>query len=269
VAERHPNHTPPPDPVADPVADGLRELGRALVVTDPPADLAAAVLARVAAEPVPRPARWRRVRDRVVVHAGRARRVVVVVVAAALLTLVVVTPAGARVAEWLGLGAVVVVQTPRPPGGSTAPVPDGAGDPGAGAVEVSLDDARARVPFPLGVPAALGDPDRVQITADGRVVTMTWSARPELRLDQLAGEPSPYYLKRYHGEMQNVVVAGGPALWLPGPHSLEYVDPTGADQLEPARTAGPSLVWQRGGVTLRLEGEPDLTAALAVAESVG
>jgi hypothetical protein len=138
-------------------------------------------------------------------------------------------------------------------------------------VEVTLAEAAARAPFALGVPAQLGPPDRVLLTPDARVVSMLWAAEgdlPEVRLDQFAGRVEPVYVKQYAQDVEFLTVAGSDAFWLAVPHPLEYVDGAGAERAAPARTSGPSLVWQRGAVTLRLEGVPALSRALGIALSV-
>ena len=223
--------------VDDPLADDLRALGRALVVEPPPADLATTVLERVAAA----------------------------VLVTLVLVLVIGSPASARIAEWLGLGGVVVVQAPAPPA-----LPPPAADTGP-EIELPLEEAAARVSFALGVPAQLGPPDRVLITPDARVVSMLWAADgdlPELRLDQFAGRVDPIYVKRYVDQVEFLTVAGSDGFWLAAPHRLEYVDHAGAEHAAAARTSGPSLVWQRGGTTLRLEGVPTRQRAMAIALSV-
>ena len=244
----------------------LRALARALDVRPPPADLAASVLDRIGDEPITRPSGRRRLLAAAATGSTRGRRIVVAAVVAALLALAAGTPAAARVVEWLGLGGVVVLPAPAAP--RVAPVPTPAADPGW--TEVGLAAARARVPFPLAVPADLGPPDRVLISADDRVVGMLWTPdgeRPEVRLDQFAGGTDPVFAKRYD-DVEFLTVDGADALWLARPHPLEYLGPTGVRQSEAARTSGPSLVWQRGPVTLRLEGLPDRDRAVAVAESV-
>jgi len=55
-----------------------------------------------------------------------------------------------------------------------------------------------------------------------------------------------------------VVVGGEPGIWIGGPHLLELPAGTG-------RTAGPTLLWQHGDLTLRLEGARDLEQAQALA----
>jgi hypothetical protein len=254
-----------PDPARrDPLEAELRALGRALAVPAPPDDLPAAVLSRIgsAARPTPPPHRFL-----------RGRRGFVVAVVAALLALGAAAPAAARVVGWLGVGGIVVVPapgdpvTPPPPSSplSTPAPPADTSGPGDG-TPVSLADARARVGFAPVVPAELGDPDRVLLSPDTDVVSMQWLAAG-VRLDQFAGRTSPYFVKRYYGDVQQLTVAGGEGIWLARPHPLEYVDPAGRPRVESVRTAGPSLVWERGPVTLRLEGVADAGRAVAIADS--
>ena len=66
-------------------------------------------------------------------------------------------------------------------------------------------------------------------------------------------------------------VSGHEAVWFGAPHLIEWVDRSGVTRSEPARLAGPTLVWvvpsASGEVTYRLEGPASLPAALAVAGS--
>ncbi|MCO1653447.1 hypothetical protein [Pseudonocardia humida] len=254
-----------PDPVdGDPLAAELRRLGRAVDVPPPPPDLAAAILTRIPPRPPP-PSAARRFAAAASGWATRGRRIAVAVLLAVVLAVAAGTPAAARIAQWLGLGGVVVVQTP----GGAAPAPGPA--PGA-APALTLDEAAERAGFAPAVPSALGAPDRVSVSDDGVVVSMQWAptapGAPALRLDQFVGGPAPTFAKRYHDIVEFVAVDGAEALWLAHPHTLEYLDATGRQRIQPSRTSGPGLIWQRGEVTLRLEGEPDRDRALAIAGSV-
>lgn len=62
---------------------------------------------------------------------------------------------------------------------------------------------------------------------------------------------------------------GADAFWLRVPHPLAYTDVAGVGHTEPSRIAGPTLIWQDGPVTLRLEGVDDERRALQIARSVG
>jgi hypothetical protein len=268
-----PDSTSRPEARAAAVADDdliheLRSLGRAVSVPAPPPDLATAVLSRLEPAPAPRPTPLRRAAGHLA-RLSRGARAAVVVVVALLLAVGAAAPAGASIARWLGIGGVVIVEAPGAPAPPAPAAPGGAA--GAGGA-VSLADARAQAPFPVVVPAGLGDPDRVVLTTDGPpetfVVSMEWLTTG-VRLDQFAGRVEPVFVKRYYDEVQWLTVGDDDsAVWLSQPHPLEYIDPSGTPRTESARTAGPSLIWQRGAVTLRLEGVPTVERAVALADSV-
>jgi len=253
-------------PGPDPLAAELVALGRALDVPPPPADLAAAVLDRVPARP-PRPSAARRFAAAVAARATRGRRIAVAVLLALVLAVTAGAPAAAGIARWLGLGGVVVVEAPGDPG---RPGPPGA-PPGDGVVG-SLGEAGERAGFAPLLPGALGPPDRITVLPDAPVVGADWApaapGAPGLHLDQFVGGPGPYFLKRYADVVEFVEVDGTEAFWLAQPHSLEYLDAIGHERTAPSRTSGPALIWQRGDLTLRLEGEPDRARALQIAASV-
>ena len=52
------------------------------------------------------------------------------------------------------------------------------------------------------------------------------------------------------------------------PHDVTYVDRDGVERTATTRLAGPTLVWQSGAVTYRLEGLPTKEEAVEVARSV-
>ncbi len=166
----------------DAVLTGLARLSAALAVDPPPDQLAVDVQARIGGLPTPaarRPARrgLNALTDRLRRHWRAATAVAV----ALLLGILAVSPAGARIAQWLGIGGVRIVQeVPQ----STGP-PDPAGADGF--TEVDLDQARARVSFPLAVPADLGPPTRVLIGPADTVVSMVWAGGDPRR----AGRPGP------------------------------------------------------------------------------
>jgi hypothetical protein len=251
----------------------LRSLAASLVIPEPADGTVQAVMARLDGVQVPAaPNWWRRAGATADAVRGRLRnrwRTVCVALAAMLLVLLAVTPAGAKVREWLGFGAVVIEQqqpartaesTATPAlSNSTADSPPGR--------ELSLDQALAESSFPIGVPAALGVPDRVTASTDGRLVSMQWMASG-VRLDQIDGALSPYLFKKISDDVEFAVVDGRQALWLARPHPIMVLNPDGSERVESARQSGPALVWQDGDVTLRLEGVADSPAAVAIAESL-
>jgi hypothetical protein len=56
-------------------------------------------------------------------------------------------------------------------------------------------------------------------------------------------------------------------LWIPGAHVLVYDRGLG-DISRVARYSGSALIWERRGITYRLEGEPNVAAALAEARKI-
>lgn len=255
---------------ADDVPSGLARLSAALRV-DPPADeLVADVRARIDGLPVPATrSGLRRSLTPLVETLRRHRRSATAVVVALLIALLAVSPAGARIAEWLGIGVVQIVPAPSPP--------DGPADPAAadGFTEVTLEQARAQVPFPLAVPAELGPPPRVLVSPDRAVVSMVWPdgdrAAPgtPVRLDQVAGQPDYAVVKRYADDIDFTTVGDADAFWLREPHPLVYIDASGTGHTQRSRIAGPTLIWTDGPVTLRLEGFATEDRAMQVARSAG
>jgi hypothetical protein len=235
----------------------LRALGQTLVVAAPADDLVEQVLARLPAA-AERSAGWR----------TRRRRIVAAIIALVILGLGLTPPVRAAVVEWLRIGGVLV--RTEPPASGPSPIPS---PPPPIGPTVTLAEARRLVDFPVGVPARLGPPDRVSVSADRRVVAMDWgSGADQLHLDQFDGELSWMFLKRTRDPFQVTSVNGYDAIWFPAAHAISYLDRDGRERTEDARIAGPCLVWERGvagrRVTMRLEGDQAMADAVAAAESV-
>ena len=243
----------------DPLQDELRALGRTLLVDPPPDDLVERVLARLPEQRRRRtPWAWLRTR----------RRRLLAVVIAVLLGLGLTPPVRAAVVEWLRIGGVLIRTAPSVPGPSPTPQPPPRSDP-----TVSLARAQALVSFPIGVPAELGPPDRISVSADRRVVSMDWGSGPgQLRLDQFDGRLSWIFIKRAREPFEVITVHGRDAVWFGSAHEVAYVDRDGIERTEQARIAGPCLIWERSAagrrVTMRLEGDQAMDRAVTVAESV-
>jgi hypothetical protein len=223
----------------------LRALAADVVWPTTP-DLAAAVVARLPAQPAPAPALAPR----------RGRRLVAALVAA-----LVLVPSAAlalpgprhAILDALGLRHVTVERVPSTPTGH---------DPRLGDRTTLAGAARSAGARPL-LPAALGAPDRVYVVE--QIVTLVYD-REHLLLAQAGG--------RLHADMLHKVIAvddtvrrvrvdGHPGIWLPADHAYQWTDETG-----PLVRSGAALIWERDGRILRLEGPRTLGAALAVARSV-
>jgi hypothetical protein len=232
------------------LADELRAIGRSAAVPPVADGLATAVLERVADLPVRRTfaqvvrGRWRALLAAFLVVLGGS---------------VLVEPVRATVADWFGLGGVVVQQVPSGP--TTAPQPPAASG-------LSLAEAGRQARFIPVVPAELGTPDGVDVSADKRIVAMSWqTSGGTVRLEQFLGQVSTMYIKRISNQVEFLQVDGRDALWFKSPHELVYVDKRGIEHTAQARAAGPTLVWQYDDLTFRLEGIPDKTRAAAIATS--
>jgi hypothetical protein len=147
---------------------------------------------------------------------------------------------------------------PLPP--SPAPMP--------GEHTVDLDTARRLSAFPILLPAGLGEPEQV-IVIDGpppRVVSLLYRGAT-VRLDEFDGD-LVFGKMLGGGDVQPTDVRGNPGFWVPGPHEVLYVDRNGSFRSDTARLAGKTLIWQVGGVSLRLEGDFTLEQAKAIGETV-
>ncbi|GAA1702340.1 hypothetical protein GCM10009745_57040 [Kribbella yunnanensis] len=199
--------------------DELRALGRSAVVPPVDPELTAAVLTRVAAVPV-----RRRLRDR--------WRAFLAGLCVLLAGLALTPPVRATVAEWLRIGGVEA--HPVGTGPSTAPpVP---GVPG----RMSLEEAARVAGFTPALPRELGTPKGVE--ASPGFVALGWDG---VRLEQFRSTVDPVYWKKNYTALEYVPAVEG--YWFGTPHELVLVDK------RIVRIAGPTLVWERSGVTYRLE----------------
>ncbi len=217
--------------------------------------LAAAVERRLTAAPPPR----------------RARRRALVLAFAALAVALAATLAvpGARSAflELFHLkGATVRVVEELPPVVPSTSL-DRLGE------QVSLAEARRRAGFDLVGPEALGEPDAVR-AGGGGMISFVYGEGLDLRVifSQARGRTEPVFLKKLAGGgtvVEHVTISGEPGLFISGePHFFMWVSEDGSLRDEPVYLARDVLLWQRGRLLLRLEGELTLERALAVARSV-
>ena len=192
---------------------------------------------------------------------SRRARAAVAAVVAVVVGVLAVPPVRAAVADLFGFGGVLVREEPGP-APSTAPPPPGATS------DLTLAEAADLVPFRTAVPTALGDPDDVEVSADRRVLSLSWETDDgTVRLDQIGARLDYAFAKSATG-VQFVTVAGDFALWFAGPHEVVALEPDGTERRETARLAGHTLIWERDAVTMRLEGDLSKARAIAVAETV-
>jgi hypothetical protein len=233
------------------------------VAWPPTPDLASAVAARVAAERRPRSRRrvWPLTRSRPATVAVAALLAAVVLAA----TLAAAPGVRARIADWLGIGAVRIERVER--------LPDVAPGRGLGLGErTTLAAARRVAGVPVPTIAALGAPDAVYVDRahPGTGVSLVYRARPGLpaatsgvgALLTVLPDGDVGVIKKLAGpgtSVTSVDVNGARGVFVAGePHVV----------MPPNRLAGNTLLWVRGGTTYRLETALGRAAALRLARTV-
>ena len=197
----------------------------------------------------------------------------------ALLALLVL--AGAAVAFGLVIGGLRITLAP----GTPPPLPSGVVRSRALGTEVGLAAARRRAGFTVLVPtlAAMGQPDHVYLNPapSGGTVFLVWGSRPgysadadglRLVVSEFRANIDPGLWEKMVYEDSTIVrtqVGDQAALWIfGGTHTFFYRDANGVIVDSSLRLVGTALIWERGGLVLRVEGAPDLASATAVADSL-
>lgn len=135
---------------------------------------------------------------------------------------------------------------------------------------VSEEEAERRVGFEL---VKLGEPDAVFVR-DGYIASLVYGAvaKPRLVLTELRGEVWDGFVKKVGGrgtQIERVTVDGEPGLFITGEeHFVMFLGANGAISDEETYLAGTVLLWNRGPLLLRLEGDLTRAEALELAESV-
>ena len=224
-----------------------------------PANLATTVMDRIAAEPIPAPAG---ILTRTVYAIRRRWRAAIAAVTGLLLIGIAVPPVRAAVTDWFTFGGVVVRHSPTP-GPSAAPGPPVVSG------SLSLQEARGLIAFDPVVPTALGTPTGVEVSGDRRILSFTWENGPNgrVRLDEFNGELSPMFIKSIFQQLELVQLSSATGWWIAEPHQVVTVDANGNEHTDEPRIAGQTMLWQKGKVTLRLEGNLTEAQATTIANS--
>lgn len=134
----------------------------------------------------------------------------------------------------------------------------------------TLDDARARFPVPIRLPAALPAPDAVFMQAEDRVVIAAWLSDDGTAIAWLlyvivTGDGYGY---KVVPEILETTVGDLSAVWTTQSHVVMFgLDAALLPDLSYETLSG-VLVWEDGAITYRLETSADLETARAVAESL-
>jgi hypothetical protein len=143
---------------------------------------------------------------------------------------------------------------------------------------VSLEEAMAAVDYAVSVPELPGRPDAVYLSerpSEGRI-SMVWEGGGSLPAAGgsdlgLIYSQNEVFVKsvRPDNGVRVVEIAGIIGLWIDGaPHVITYEDAAGNTAEEETRLAGNVLMWERAGVTHRIETTLPLAEAVRLAESL-
>jgi hypothetical protein len=146
---------------------------------------------------------------------------------------------------------------------------------------VSLAEAQRRVDFPISTPTALGRPDELYVASPpaGGEVALVYHPRPGLPpstdtgvgllLTEFRASIAADFFGKGLGpgtRLEEVTIGGERGYWIEGqPHLFFYFDASGSIHDEPLRLAGNTLLWERNGITLRLEAALAKDEALRIA----
>jgi hypothetical protein len=206
---------------------------------------------------------------------ARRRRLVVALVATIAATATLAIPsARAAVTSFFEIGAVRVHEQP-PPGAVAGPLGLG----GMTTLEAT------RVQMPVVVPSARGfaTPDEVWFDDKaGGVTSLVYRAKPGLPaakhtdgvgllVQEFVGDGSGF-LNKYLGNgahAERVAVGPREGVFITGgDHFVAYEDATGAGRTEDGRLVGNALIFQRNGLTVRIEGNLPLARMVAIGASL-
>lgn len=202
---------------------------------------------------------------------GRSRRrwlvAALAVLVVALAGVLAVPAARTAIEGWLGIGSVRFEFVDQLPERRVVGTPDLG-------TTMSLRDAQDRAPFRIVVPP--DDLGRYTLYVHepprGGVVSFVYGTKRRARmiLSELPGDYRPFLQKTISqtAVVTETEVNGRPAVWLEGAHYVEFADAAGRFGFEPARLAGRVLLWERDGVTYRLEGDLTLDQAREIAAVV-
>jgi hypothetical protein len=225
----------------------LHGLGQELEYPSEP-DVAPAVLARLDRRPFP----WRPV--------AVAFAIVAVAIAAAF----AVPQARTTILKWFHLRGATVERVETLPPAVERSQAGGLGRP------LSRDEATQAVGFELALPPG-ERPTRVYVLDDALATVVLRAYGHALLLSEYRAANFNLLKKSAGGStlIESVRVNREPGLWLEGgPHTLTYFNRRGEFRQRTVRIHGNVLLWIRGQLTLRLEGELTKAQALDIARVI-
>lgn len=236
--------------MSDQLEQRLAGLADALDVPVAP-DVVPAALARL---PERRPRRRR--------HIRRSAAVALTATLALAGVAFAVTPARHAILSVLGLRGVRIERVPRlPPGLSGAGARNDLGR------RIPVNRARHAAEFTAVLPDVTNAAYLDRNLPGGRVTVLAG----QLLITEFRGRSIPVVFKLIGPRTQarQLRIHGGPAVYLSGaPHELITQESSGTIRTERVRRVGNVLIWQRGPVTVLIEGTHTLRQAVGVARSL-
>jgi hypothetical protein len=213
----------------------------------------------------PTPDLWPDVDARLDVATGSSHRARwwLVAAAAVIVVLAVALPGPrAAIADLLGLGAVQISVVDGLPEAVSLRDPTGE--------KLTAEAARDLLAYPILTPGE--EPAFVYVDAVGGIATAAYRPGPGgygLLITQFPAGTDEFAVQKLIGpgtSITPVVVGGTEGFWVEGdPHVVVLLDADGNVIQDEARLAGNTLLFERDGVTIRIEGNLDLGRALEIA----
>jgi hypothetical protein len=189
---------------------------------------------------------------------------------------------GAAAAIGIALGGLRIISGGPPPG---SPLPDAVvAERGFGEETDVATAAESMGVSALMVPdlPALGSPDHVFFDSRTQAAALTWGSREGLPADpdtglgivitQFRADIGPETFEKVIHEgtsLEPIAIGDATGYWIEGgEHYFLFRDADGQVLDATIRLVGTTLMWERDGLTLRIEGAPDLDAAVRIAESM-
>jgi hypothetical protein len=173
-----------------------------------------------------------------------------------------VPAARSAVLEWLGLKSVEIHRGPVPRGTPPPVSPAGLG------LGEKVTLARARVETPVLVPRTLGAPDAVYLgtLAGGPEAASLLYGRTVL-VQTFRARATPFIQKTVGSAkaVEPLKIDGGRAYWIRGAHGFAYTIGANDAGYEQQRIAGNTLLVEKDGLLLRIEGALGRARAVAIA----
>jgi hypothetical protein len=188
--------------------------------------------------------------------------------AAALAAALAIPPARSAILRFFHLQGVTIERV-----GSLPRVPQGA-DLQLGNL-LPTEEAQRHVDFEIVLPGFERKPRSLyvqELDPPGGQVSLIFRSRNGARVLLTEFRGTTRFIQKSAGpgtRIEPVEVAGEPGFWLEGARHVITVDVRGQPLDQRVRLAGNVLVWERRGLTLRLEGRLSKSEALDIARSIG